>query len=1116
MTLQGVIPEVELFVNNSWTDITTDAKFGVTIDRGYGADATGLRPSTCSFTVDNSTGTYSPRNPLSPYYGTLGRNTPMRVARRLHSDSFDSRTVSSGWGTGDSGDTWSTQISGSGTATDFAVASGKATHLVSAANSGRLSYLGGVSYRDIEVAVTATIPVSNVTGASLGSEIWFRGQAGGQWVARVWVTTAEAVTIAFYGPQTGPSNLIGSTTVAGLTHSSSQPLRIRAQIEGMTLRAKVWQPQLTAEPKDWQLAASDTLTAPAAHAGTGWVGVFSWADTGNTNVPVTVSYDDLVVRSPRFTGEVGSWPVRWDTSGGDPFVRIDAAGVQRRLGQGAAPQTSSLYQAITAQSNTPVAYWPCEDKAGATVIASGLPNGTAMTFTGSPNFGTSSLFVASSPLPQLNQSEWGGLVAPYDNPNGQAQVRFLLAVPSDGDTAATGSTIVRVHTSGTAAIWDLQYTTAGNGSLTLNVYDSSQVLLSTTGAIDFTLKGRLLRVSLEMDQNGANIDWNLSVVEAGASGGGTSGTVTGRTLNLVTGVLVGYNHLFTSTVAGHITVQPLIDSLFTLATQLAGYKGESAGDRIKRVCADTGVPFSSWPGNNSTAMGPQRPAGPLTVIGEAVDANAGLLFEPRGDLALEFRNRVSLCNQQATLALDYATGQLSLAAPPVDDDQRTRNDVTVTRQGGSSARATIDTGPLSTQEPPAGVGRYTESFTLNLNSDSQLVDQAAWRAHLGTVDEARYPEIRVNLARTGLAGQVGDALAVNVGSRITVDNVAAANIYDQISQLVIGYGEEFDSVQHVLTIRCLPEIPYRILTLDDATLGQLDTAGSVIASTAAAGASPLSVATTAGPLWTTDATKLPVDLRVAGERMTLTAVANEALAFVAAGTVAHADNASVTPGLPPGWQAGDVLIGVAAIRNTGAFVDGVTQGYQFLDTNFGHFRLFAKVAGTSETAPTVNFTLGSAGDTTSAQLIALRGNVYNLANLIVDRAYLTNISAQNIAFPGLDLRVANAVVLLAGWKQDDWTSVATLAGFTEALDSPTVTGNDQGLVLDYQIQTAATDIAGGSFVVTGGVSAVSKAIALVLRSDRQSFTVTRGVNGVAKTLTAGTAVELFSRHVLGL
>lgn len=73
---------VELWLNGAWLDITNDVykRGGLTITRGRGAEAQRVTHGRCRLTIRNLDGRYTPRNPNSPYYGQLGRNTPLRVS----------------------------------------------------------------------------------------------------------------------------------------------------------------------------------------------------------------------------------------------------------------------------------------------------------------------------------------------------------------------------------------------------------------------------------------------------------------------------------------------------------------------------------------------------------------------------------------------------------------------------------------------------------------------------------------------------------------------------------------------------------------------------------------------------------------------------------------------------------------------------------------------------------------------------------------------------------------------------------------------------------------------------------------------------------------------------
>ena len=52
----------------------------VTIGRGHPDESTTTAPSQLTFTLNNRDGRFSSLNPTGPYYGSLGRNTPIRVS----------------------------------------------------------------------------------------------------------------------------------------------------------------------------------------------------------------------------------------------------------------------------------------------------------------------------------------------------------------------------------------------------------------------------------------------------------------------------------------------------------------------------------------------------------------------------------------------------------------------------------------------------------------------------------------------------------------------------------------------------------------------------------------------------------------------------------------------------------------------------------------------------------------------------------------------------------------------------------------------------------------------------------------------------------------------------
>src|SRR5690606_16436632 len=78
--------QVEMWTGE-WVDITNYvyARGGgsIAFSRGMPDEGNGPDPGLCTFQLNNRDGRFSPRNPMSPYYGLIGRNTPVRVSVNL-------------------------------------------------------------------------------------------------------------------------------------------------------------------------------------------------------------------------------------------------------------------------------------------------------------------------------------------------------------------------------------------------------------------------------------------------------------------------------------------------------------------------------------------------------------------------------------------------------------------------------------------------------------------------------------------------------------------------------------------------------------------------------------------------------------------------------------------------------------------------------------------------------------------------------------------------------------------------------------------------------------------------------------------------------------------------
>ncbi|WP_372672967.1 carbohydrate binding domain-containing protein [Amycolatopsis kentuckyensis] len=1038
----------ELCIGDKWQDITPDvyADPEIVIERGRTSGTGQASPSKCTFAIDNANGKYSPRNPMGPYYSVLGRNQPIRVARKVASDSFDGRTVTSGWGAADLGGAWSFFSSGG---TDYVVNSGVGKHIIAGTSAFRLSYLAGQLFGDVDVSATVSLPFSNVTGGNVEPCNLVIGglSTSDYFLVAVKISSAEAITISI----NHVSGTIVSAIVTKALVYTGQPLAVRFQQEGQNLRAKVWA-AAAMEPYAWDVEARSNLLVNRAK---GWVGIRSGVGAGNTNTPVTFSYDSFQVRSNRFAGEVPEWPATWDPNGGQSFIQVEAAGVRRRIGQGE-PQLKSPYLRGNQTISPPhLAYWPVEDGRSATQIASGIGGSPMLLVAGNTTFETNSDFPGSGQIAVPNACRWVGTV-PRNSATGQIQMVYLLSIPASGEVDQ--ATLSQIQTTGSAAFIDCFY--QAGGGLKLAFYGPDRVAFHTSGNIALALNGRPVQLSIELTQNGANVDYTVAILEPFQDIGiAASATAPSCTIGAVKGVFVNAYRQAKSSAIGHVAIRNSITSIYTLADQLRAYWGEASNARVARLGTENGIPTQYlWDGAIAgVPMGIQRQNGLLSLIDECADADQGSVHESRCGLGLVQRARSSMYNQVPTLVLDFNADRVIPPLLPAEDDQEIRNDVTVTRQDGSSYQIVQTTGALAVTDPSnsRGVGRYATGVTLNLAYDSQTVDAAGWMLNLGTTDKPRYPGLQIGLAPLPLSAspqKMLDALAVNLDDRITVANGPFVDP-GTVSQLVRGYTERFDGIEHVLEFNCTPDAPYQVAVLGSTALGRSDTETSVLAGAMTPTATAMYVYDSTCT-WTTDPAEMPIPVTVGGEDMSVTAITSEALT-----------NPTFEPGLSPWTASGTSSFTLSSTqKHSGSFAgrlvpDGVSA-------NVGPASELIPVVGGMQVSVSVWVWV-----TTATSNFACAVNWFDAAGV-----YITTSSS----FPA---------VPAATWTQvkNVYTAPANAAS---AQLVPVLVGTPSAAQVWY--------VDDASF------------------QGPQRFTVVRSANGVVKSQTSGAQVSLTRRAVLAL
>jgi PKD repeat protein len=200
----------------------------------------------------------------------------------LATDAFG-RAVSNGWGSADTGGSWTM----GGPAANFSVAGGVGSMVSTAPGVTVNGFLKSVSSSDTEVRVQVAVDKDAVGG---GEFIGVIGRQVGSGRYSAVVKPVPGGTVQLQLRQ--GSTTLASVTASGVTFVPNEPLQVRLQVFGTsptTMRAKVWRAG-QAEPANWQLSTTDSFAALQVP---GSVGLETYLSGQATNAPVKTSFDNL-------------------------------------------------------------------------------------------------------------------------------------------------------------------------------------------------------------------------------------------------------------------------------------------------------------------------------------------------------------------------------------------------------------------------------------------------------------------------------------------------------------------------------------------------------------------------------------------------------------------------------------------------------------------------------------------------------------------------------------------------------------------------------------------------------------------------------------------------------
>lgn len=851
--------------------------------------------------------------------------------------------------------------------------------------------------------------------------------------------------------------------------------------------------------------------------------------------------DKLVFKHVRATASINSITPVWDTTGNRTVAAIEALGYLKTLEETSRPIASVATRAIPSPVNSEqlIAHWPLEEESDASFFASTTGADSPST-SGSLTIGSGSSSPSTDRMISFGTDGQMFFTVP-EYSSDEHKVTTLWNYPDNGFAANT--ILMRLYCyGGSAAFIDIRTGGANTDDLEVLAYDSSNVLIDATATFFFTglLMGNGFLMSVELVDDGADTDMVLHIADVNSDTNSTaSETLVGVTIGRIGNVVLGEDNISGASI-GQLAVANNVEALENFISPIdtngslgfRAFAGEMAFERVIRLLYEEGIPFDFY-GNfsESHAMGPQSSGKILELIYEAIDVDRGLLLESRASLSVVYLAGNNLYNRVPSFQLTYASPDNTLSHPflPTQDNKALTNIVTAKREMGSEATYTIPDGDVMhySTEPTyeGGANARPGDFTLNVEADSQLIHQAAWTAHLSAWREKRITSMNVQLQREPFDDTLRSQVrASEIGDTTWVDTTGTPRWlpYDEVRLSLRGYTEILAQFVHQFIYNTVPADPYEVEVVD--------TGGSTLAFAIDSDDTSIKLATSLGPEWST--VDEPYHIQVAGQPMTVTSITTDTITFIGAGTSVGAANAAGTSTIAPGFHAstaaGDTVLLVATIRNSGTGTVNTPSGWTVLAGAGTNAVLFGKVVTAAEVATgsvTVSFTGGVANATLTGGTATWRsaslthgGGLTNddIAKQTPTGNSQLNGSATNIAYPALQVVRDGCLVVVVGWRQDDYTSIATLGGMTEVDEHSETGGDDAGHIWDYVIQTTATDIASGSFTVTtGGGAAISRAMVVALR-PLQTATVTRGIAGVATSAAVGAAIRSWRSGVNGL
>jgi hypothetical protein len=610
-------------------------------------------------------------------------------------------------------------------------------------------------------------------------------------------------------------------------------------------------------------------------------------------------------------GEATSWvPERTTdhqpgTQRGRSGVTLTAKGLSHRIGQWRDSLGSAFRRAVLLSGKDIAEFWPMEDKAGSSTAVSAvagpdmvpvstvrftLPDGSDLPPGGAPRFADGNGVPGLEALPSF--AGGGTLRAAIRSRTFDGYcVDFVARCPPGAP--ADACELLTWSESGTYVTFTVEFSAGFVNVFHSNAADAA--LLTNTGrahAVFDPYDGIPHFYRFKVRQSGGDYLGVLYI--DGTSRASSDNFVPGMAGTVGVPTEIEWNHLeaegdempieaggLVVWASGQASAQPDF-----LEWAMNGHRGERSNARWVRLNTELGLGFANTGGGEY--MGPQPAAPLLAHLKEIRDTDGGTIDDERFSITQYFRTRDSLNALASVLDLTYP-GDVAPPFRKTIDDAGSANVVTVENWNGKQVTVTRETGPMSVLAPPLGIGEYPKKVDVNVDRDDRLVDIANWHLAKGTLPDAQYREVTVDLvANPGLTAAV---IAVREGDHITVTGADPETVHLHVTGIV----QTITSGTRTVTFQTEPYDVFMIGTWDDPGPApwRWDT-----------GTTTLQVArTTTQTAWTFTCTSIndilstavSYGLMVAGELVTLTVMsaASGTGPYVQTGTVTRSVNGVV-------------------------------------------------------------------------------------------------------------------------------------------------------------------------------------------------------------------------------